>query len=263
MMHPFARCTLTSISIAIISMVAPFTAHAAEAPTAIVGGGIQYTPEYSGSDKMRLAPALYADYSFGNGFFASTVRGLGYAYQLDSVQLSAALGYRMGRSDKDRHLGKPGSDYLKGMGSIDGAATVNLAASTDLFGVKVGAGAQIAMSGDAKGNTYSLQASYPIYKSSHDEVELSGTALYGDGKHAQAWYGVTAAQHASSGFKAYQAKSGFESFGASVAWTHKVDNHWSVRTAVGLTTLVGDAADSPITRKKTAPGLVSTINYAF
>lgn len=258
-----SRCAVTSITVGLLSLTAPFTAHAADAPKTVVGGGFVYAPEYSGADKMRFAPVLFADHSFGNGFFASTLRGIGYGMDLDSVHLSAALGYRGGRDDERRNGGLNGSDFLKGMGDIDGAATINLAASTQYAGVKFGAAAHIAVSGDTKGNTYSLNAAYPLFKSDSDVVELSGSATYGDRKHAQAWYGVTAAQHATSGFAAYQAKAGFEKVGLQVAWTHKFDKHWSVRTAAGLTRLVGDAADSPLTQKKTAPVLVSTFNYAF
>jgi outer membrane protein len=258
-----ARCTLTSTTVAILALLAPFTARADDAPRAVVGAGVAYAPEYSGGDKMWLAPALYADYSFGNGFFASTTRGIGYATTFDSIELSAALGYRNGRGESRKYNGRYGSDFLKGMGEIDGTATINLGAATTVGQVHFGVGAHIAGSGDGKGNTYTLQAAYPLYSSAQNQVELSGIASYGDRKHTQTWYGVSAAQHAASGFRAYEAKSGFESVGVNVAWNHVIDKHWSVRTAVGLKTLVGDAADSPIVQKKTAPMLVSTINYAF
>jgi MipA family protein len=256
------RCALTALTLAILSLAAHTESQAAE-PTAVVGAGLAYVPEYSGSDKNRLTPALYAEYNWGNGFFASTMRGIGYAYSIDSIELSAALGYAGGRSDRDRNGVRPGSDDLKGMGDIKNSAIANLGASTRLGEFNVGINAQLALTNRDNGNTYSLHASHPLYKSASDQVGLSMGAVYGDSKHAQTWYGVTAAQKARSGFAAYKAEAGFEKVSLAASWNHVIDKRWSVRSVGGVNMLVGDAADSPLTKKKTAPFVATTVNYSF
>jgi outer membrane protein len=259
-----ARGAMTAITLGILAIALPQNSDAAELPQAMVGAGVAYTPEYAGAEKRRLVPVLVGEYNFGNGAFISTMRGIGYATTLEGVELSGALGYRAGRDDSRHKNGvRQGSDYLKGMGDIDGSATANLGAGMRFGDLGVGVGAQIALSKRDNGNTYSLNASYPLYKSLNDQVELSGAAVYGDAKHGQTYFGVTAAQSLKSGFKATKVGSGFEQVSASVAWNHVIDKSWSVRSAIGLTTLVGDAADSPLTQKKTTPMLVSTINYRF
>lgn len=257
------RGALTAISFAVLAIALPHNSDAAELPQATIGAGAAYVPEYAGADTHRLVPVLVGDYQFGNGAFISTMRGIGYASTFEGVELSAALGYRVGRDDARHRNGRQGSDFLKGMGEIDGSATANLNAGMHFGDLGLGIGTQIALSKRDNGNTYSLHASYPLFKSASDQVELSGGAVYGDAKHGQTYFGVTAAQSLKSGFKATKVGAGFEQVGVNVAWNHVIDKNWSVRSAVGLTTLVGDAADSPIVQKKTTPMLVSTFNYRF
>lgn len=256
------RCALTALTLAILALAAHTESQAAE-PSAVVGAGLAYVPEYSGAEKQRLSPALYAEYNWGNGFFASTSRGIGYAYAIDSVELSAALGYAGGRTDTDTKGLRSGSDALRGMGDIKNSLTANLGASTRLGELNVGISAQIALTKRDNGNTYTLHASHPLYKSASDQVGLSMGAVYGDRKHAQTWYGVYPLQGAHSGFAAYQAGAGFEKVSLAASWNHVIDKRWSVRSVAGVNTLVGDAADSPLTKKKTSPLVAATVNYSF
>ena len=82
-------------------------------------------------------------------------------------------------------------------------------------------------------------------------------------RNAAAVHIVTGAQSARSGYKAYQARSGFETVSAAVSWDHVIDKRWSTHTAVGFTRLLGDAADSPLTKRKTTPMLMTGISYKF
>ncbi len=256
------RCALTALTLAILSLAVPTESQAAE-PTAVVGAGFAYVPEYSGAEKHRLAPILHAEYNWGNGFFASTSRGIGYAYDFDSVELSAALSHAGGRSDSDKNGVRSGSDALRGMGDIKTSVIANLGAGTRLGELNVGVKAHLALTNRDNGNSYTLHASHPLYKSGSDQVGLSMGAVYGDSKHAQTWYGVTAAQSARSGFAATKAGAGFEKVSLAASWNHVIDKRWSVRTVGGASMLVGDAADSPLTKKKTTPFVATTVNYTF
>ena len=48
--------------------------------------------------------------------------------------------------------------------------------------------------------------------------------------------------------------------GATCAW---IDKNWSTHTAVGFTHLTGDAADSPLTQRKTTPMVMTGFSYKF
>ncbi len=262
-------CKLTALAFSSL-MALSFSAHAddktAQAPesTAVVSAGVFYAPEYIGAKKNRFGPAIFGEYQNKNGFFASSLRGLGYAQKVDDFTLSAALGYRAGREDSRDNYKWFSSDDLKGMGNISGTATGNFRVSTLLGGaVTASFDANLALNHRDNGNIYNFGLSAPIYQIATDKIELAGTLSYSDGKYNQTYFGVTPTQSANSGYKTYTPKAGFSQAVGTVAWTHAIDKNWSVRSAVGFTQVMGDAADSPLTKKKTNPLLITTVNYAF
>lgn len=256
-----------SATLALITLAAaPFTlVHAAEqAPkdSLTIGGGVAVAPEYSGADKNRALPLVFVDYQRADGFFASSFRGLGYQSSVDQLNFSAALAFDAGRKEKRENIFS-GSDKLKGMGDISPSAIAKLGLGYDLGPFSLSMGANLALTKRDYGNTYNFGLSMPLNVSKDDTITLSAEASYGDRKHAQTYYGVTAAQSQRSGYAAYQPKGGFEQTELSVNWMHKVDAHWSVRTLLGVSHLMGDAAKSPLTQKKTTPMAAATINYTF
>ena len=260
---------LTAIAFSSL-MAMSFSAHAqdktAQEPesTAVVGAGVFYAPEYIGAKKNRFGPAIYGEYQNKNGFFASTTRGIGFGTKVDDFSFSAALGYRAGREDSRDSKSLFSSDDLKGMGNISGSAIANLQAGTTFGpGIKASFNANLALSHRENGNSYNFGLSAPVFQAAADKVEVGGTLTYGDGKYNQTYFGVTPTQSTNSGYKAFTAKAGFSQAMATVAWTHVIDKNWSVRSAAGVSQVMGDAADSPLTKKKTSPILMTTVNYAF
>ena len=59
-------------------------------------------------------------------------------------------------------------------------------------------------------------------------------------------YGVTGMIAARSGLSTYDPDGGIKDVGVSVNAIYQWNEHWGVTGMVGLTQLVGDAADSPI-----------------
>jgi hypothetical protein len=60
------------------------------------------------------------------------------------------------------------------------------------------------------------------------------SATYGDRKHMQTYFGVTATQTIYSGYRTYTAKAGFENVTAGVNWNHVLDANWSVHSGLGV-----------------------------
>ncbi|MDP1979767.1 MipA/OmpV family protein [Undibacterium sp.] len=251
-------------------MAMSFSAHAqdktAQEPesTAIIGAGVFYAPEYLGAKKHRFGPAIYGEYQNKNGFFVSTARGIGYGQKVGDFSLSAGIGYRAGREDSRDSKKLFSSDDLKGMGDIPGSVTANLHASTTFAGgINASFGANLALSHRENGNSYEFGLSAPIFQTTSDKVEIGGSLTYGDAKYNQTNFGVTAKQSTNSGYKTFNAKAGFSQALGTVSWTHMIDKNWSVRSAAGVSQVMGDAADSPLTKKKTSPILMTTVNYTF
>ena len=254
---------LISLAVAAIGAQAAQPAQTDKAEsTFTVGAGLAVLPEYAGADKLRAFPVISADYQDASGFFASTSRGIGYATKLDSLTLTGSLGYDAGRSDKKQGLFS-GSDALRGMGKIKGAATGNFGIGYDVGPVSLSFGAELALSNRDRGNTYQFGASTPLLTSATDQVTAGITAKYADSKNMQTYYGVTANQSTASGYRVYKPKAGFENVGLGVNWNHVIDKTWSVNTTAGVSRMAGDAANSPLTKRKTAPILMTTVNYKF
>lgn len=261
---------LSAAAILLFSAIAP-AVHAqklvAEAPagqsTMTVGAGIAVVPEYMGSDKGRAVPVLVADYQHASGFFASTASGIGYKTKVGQIALSGALGFAAARSERDHGLLK-GSDALKGMGEIKSSAIGSFGVGYEFDGgIGVGLRAVVALTHRERGNSYELGAQAPLLKGEKNQVGMFVSATYSDKKNMQAFYGVTAAQSLSSGYKRYDSKAGFSRVNVGVNWNHKLSKQWSINSTAGVMTLVGDAADSPLAKRKTAPLLAVTANYSF
>ncbi|KQQ45854.1 MltA-interacting MipA family protein [Duganella sp. Leaf126] len=256
------RRTLYSLSSILLLCAAGHAAAQAAPEGTLAGVGVGYVPEYTGADDNHLVALPIFDHSFGNGFYASTRRGLGYQTSAAGFGLSAALGYGGRRDEHARNFGA-GSDDLRGMGKVHGGALALLTATYQLGTIGLSLGTAQALTERDNGSTYTIGASTPFYRGPRDQWSFNTSAVYGDNKHAQTYYGVTAGQSARSGYGSYRAESGFETIAVGVDWNHAIDARWSVSSAAGLTRLVGDAADSPLTRRKTTPSVTTGLIYKF
>lgn len=228
----------------------------------LVGAGLAYVPEYTGSDKSRVLPLPVFERSFSNGAFISTLRGIGIAHTLADVNLSAALSYGGTRPDHKRNIFS-GSDQLRGMGDIDGAVQAVLNASYRFDAIGVSLGTTQNLNRRDHGATYTLGSSLQLHATPTDQISLGLSADYGDRKYVQTYFGVTPEQSQRSGYRRYSAKAGFTNIGATLTWNHVIDAHWSVLGVAGLKQLTGDAADSPLTKRSTSPMLLTSLIYKF
>lgn len=237
-----------------------------------VGAGVAAGSPYAGDDRTKVMPLIVLDYSMANGFFASTMRGLGYGGQAGAFSYSAALGYRGERADHQRKglRGLAGSDYLKGMGKVEGNASALLSLGySPLPGVQLSVAGDIPLNHRENGATVQLGASGQVYSRKdgrgvpQDTVSLGLQTSWGEKKYLQTMYGVTAAQAARTAFRQYTPKGGFHEAQASVSWEHRIDASWGVNTVLGVERRLGDAAKSPIVQRKTAPMGAVYVTYRY
>jgi len=239
---------------------------AANGNTLRFGVGAGFGPRYSGSDQNTGSAALMFDYQMQNGFFASSMRGLGYGSSSGAFSYSAALAYRSGRSesDKGRFNGSGGSNYLRGMGDIKGSATALLSVGyAPIKWISLNAVAELPLSQRENGKAYHFGVTGILYDADRDKLSLSTVASVGDRKYSQTYYGVSDEQAGRSGFAAYRPKAGLYAVNAELTWEHKFDPTWSLVTMVGAGSLTGDAAKSPIVKRKTAPVGGIYLSYTY
>lgn len=230
----------------------------------LAGIGLAYVPEYAGADKSRVLPLPFLEKTYGNGAFLSTRRGVGYGTALGDFHVSAALGYDGGREDhKENYFS--GSDALQGMGKIKGSALAVLSVGYKLGSVGLSLTTKQNLSHREYGNTYTFGMETPIYTTASDQIGFGAAAEYADRKRMQAYFGVTAAQALGTGnrYRVYTPGGGLANVSAAVNWTHVIDSNWVVRSAVGVNRLAGDAAESPLTQRKTTPVLMTALVYKF
>ncbi|WP_343582939.1 MipA/OmpV family protein [Herbaspirillum sp.] len=263
---PLALLAVAALAVLAAPVQAAEASKAPQGDVLTLGAGVAFGPRYSGSDQNRTGLGLTFDYAASNGFFIGTTRGAGYGGHAGKIDYSVALGYREGRRDSNQSsfMGRTGSDYLRGMGEIKGSATALLGLGyTVTDWLRLGLQAEVPLSQRDNGSALHFGASSPFYSSGSDELTLGLTGSWGNRKYVQTYYGVTAAQSDASGFRQYTAKSGIYAYTLQLGWKHKFDANWSLMASAGAMQLAGDAGNSPIVKRKTAPMGSVFITYSY
>ncbi|NDI85754.1 MipA/OmpV family protein [Undibacterium crateris] len=259
---------LCSAAVLTLVLLSSASAQEVSAPVgnhrALLGLGAAYLPDYAGAENSRLVPALFAEYQNEEGFFASTTRGLGKLTRHTNCTSSVALSYRAGRSENPTLLYLTHTEALHGMDDIAGTITANLGLSTRLTDrVTLSSMAAIALNQPENGNSLQLGISAAIWRSMSDQIELKTTVHYGDASYNQRYFGVSTYQSLRSGLPVTMGSAGWNRSLSSIAWTHVIDQNWSVRTLAGIQHMLNDAADSPLSKMSDNLLLISTVNYSF
>lgn len=238
----------------------------AEGNVLTLGAGIAGAPRYAGADDYAIGPLLAIDWQFANGFYASSLRGIGYGRAVGPVYLSAALGYRGERSEKNRDGigGASGSTALHGMGDVKGGATAVFGASWEIVdGLVLEFSAEQPLGKRRNGRTAGIGLTGTLYQQGKDHVTLSLAANAGDRDYLQTYYGVTAAQSARSGYRQYRPKGGLYEVELGMTWRHMIDVRWAMTGTLGAVSLTRDAANSPITRRSRSGTGALYVTYSF
>jgi outer membrane protein len=228
------------------------------------GLGTGVAPRYLGSKDYRglVAPVISAEFS--NGFFISPLQGAGYKKTFaNRMFVSTALSYDFGRSDSNR-ADLPGSNYLKGMGRIPGSLMMSFQVGATVFGdTTISVTLDQPLTHTTRGVSGHIDLTTPVLHTATNDISVTGSLHAGSGRYTQTFFGVTDAQSASSGFRPYSVKAGFDNATVSAAWTYSFTPKWSVRTSGGLTRILGSSADSPIVQKKSGYFATTAVTYRY
>jgi outer membrane scaffolding protein for murein synthesis (MipA/OmpV family) len=82
-------------------------------------------------------------------------------------------------------------------------------------------------------------------------MDVNATVTWADARAMRTFYGV-AAEHARAGRPAWQPGAGLEQWQWGVGLSRALGPHWRVSTSVARSHLLGQAADSPLTRQRNA-----------
>ncbi len=222
----------------------------------IVGLGVASGPRFSGADATRTRVLPVLGYQWANGWFASTIGGVG-------VNLSSTPGLQYGpRLTVDFGRKADSDSRLRGMGDVKAAAELGgfvHVRVADAFSLN--ANLRAGSGEDNKGVRLDLGAAYGVALAPGLRLRLGTSATLANQAFAQTHFGVTASQSVNSGYAVYTPKAGLQDVRASIGVMYAIAPRVMLSTALTSTTLVGDAKDSPLVRKTT--GLSGQLGVAY
>ncbi len=223
-----------------------------------VGAVVISAPEYMGSDQRRLLVLPSIDYRWKNGWFAGFSNGVGYLFpSRPDMQYGLRVTADIGRKESR-------SDALTGMGSVqprpEAGAFFNYFPTPEWFltsSLRYGAG------NDRNGMQIDLGAGYATQLSAQWRTALGVATTYVNADYMQAFFGVTPQQAAASGYAVYSPGAGFRDVRLNASATYFIDARWSLTGAVTVSSLQGDARDSPIVFETAPVTGVLALSYSF
>jgi MipA family protein len=213
---------------------------------------------YMGSDERRAAVLPALEYRWKNGWFVGTTNGVGYKFSSDpSMQYGVRLTVDLGRSESR-------SPVLAGMGDIKTRPEIggffNLYLSRDFnltSSLRYGSG------NDSKGAQFDLGAVYAVQLAPQWRTAFGVAATVVNGSYMQSHFGVTAAQALTSQNPAYAAGAGLRDVRTNVSVTYFISSDWSATGGLSLSSLQGDAKNSPIVRERAPLTGLLALGYRF
>ena len=222
-----------------------------------LGAGVAVLPDYIGDQKYQfvITPAVKGSWSskqlgtFALGYGAHG--GLSWSpFNFANSELALVAGMTPGRKDSDHGLF--GSDYLKGMGKVEDTPELGLRAATALQPYLT-LHSQLMW---GLGNTghkgawgdIGLEASHYLTEQLEGSFDISTS--WGSSDYMQSFYGVSNQQAANSHFHGYTAGAGLKDVSLTAGLRYHFTPQMSLEGHVGMLSLVGDAADSPIVRER-------------
>ncbi len=214
--------------------------------------------EYRGSDEQRTMAVPVIEYQWASGWFAGSTNGIGYNFSgRQDMQYGMRLTADFGREESR-------SQALRGMGDIDAKAEVggffNYSISRDIAlstSLRYGSGQ------DSNGLLVDLGLGYSTELSGDLRLGLGLAATLANADYMQSYFGVTAAQAASSGYAMYKPGAGLRDVRANLSLTYRVTPKVSATAGVSASMLSGDASDSPLVRQKSTTSGLLAVTYSF
>ena len=227
----------------------------------VLGAAGAVRPIYDGALPYRVQPGPVIDIRYRDIAFASVGEGLGVnVLRGENYRAGIALGY---------DLGRPVSLYpshLSGLDNISAAPVVKLFGAyviSESFPLVLRADLRRVIDG-ANGWVGDLEAYMPLPGSSKQFVMFAGPSLsFGDGEYMENVFGVTPVQALASGYPRFNAQGGWKGAGFGFSATWFITNHWLFSGDTAVSRLLGSAATSPITQRKTQGILALAVAYMF
>jgi outer membrane scaffolding protein for murein synthesis (MipA/OmpV family) len=236
-----------------------------------LGAGAGYMPVYSGSDDMKVMPFPFinAEYNVGYaGVFLNMADGLG--VHLQDTQCRLAVGVNMGdeRDNEEDHV----EDVLTGTATLKSPVKLVAALemmtpigqlSSSLEYAPIDAKYDEALLPDEEYSglkaTLNYMIGYPFLDNNVFALATIGTAWIND-EYAEAYHSVL---YPTAELDVFDAQGGFSDVHGSAGALISLSERIGMLVMFDWTQLLGDTADSPLTKREFQPGVTAIVSYKF
>jgi outer membrane scaffolding protein for murein synthesis (MipA/OmpV family) len=223
----------------------------------ITGGASYSTSSLSGGTSTRAKWSPLLDLAYTHGRFSASLSGLTYdVVQSDEFTLGVGAAYSPKRKASD-------DVRLRGMGDVQASPLILLNATWSPLEFLSFTAQYSAATKRTNGSflTVGTALGFPLMDKLSGFVEVSG--VIADQKYMQAYYGVTAAQAATSGYRVFTPRAGLVNTSVSLGVNYEWSEQWSLGASVGRTRLMREAAKSPIFPRRDEPSANVFASYTF
>lgn len=254
---PFLSITLASILSSTPALAQEMSGTASErarqsSDRTIVGLGMAVVPVYQGADDYRVLPLPAVDIVSGP-FFANFRNGIGVnVVDTPNFTFGGSVTFMPGYRRKDVPVG---------VGRLSAGAGGRLFVSTKAGGVIATLGGTQGFVGSTRGFIADASLSYPMVMSPRLVLIPSIATTWADRKHNDRYFGIGTQQSLASGLPAYEAGSGFKDASALLTASYRLSSRINLSASGGVTTLLGDAEDSPLVVHRTRPTGFLSMSY--
>ncbi len=233
--------------------------------------GAATAPTFEGSRDQRAQPVIGGEVSYRSmrwGTVAMGSRGLVWTpVQTQATSAGIGLSIDPGRVDNGERkltpLGyRPGGASLRGLGEIKATPLLVANGSLTAAGVSL-TGAIRHATTSHQGSGIDVGLAVPIKLGAHARISFAPAVSWADRRFMQAYFGVTPAQSAASGYAVFDARAGVKSAQLGVDFEMAFSRHWHVNASLLARRLRGDAAASPITQKTDQVSGLVGVMYQF
>ena len=211
----------------------------------IMLGGLTFlSPDYEGSDDVKVQGFPFFDVSWRNRFFLNFQQGLGMnIIRNKNLTFGTSVGYYGSREEED-------NEALRGLGNIDGGVEGRVFVFVPVGPISFTSMYRRDLSGNHDGAILSVGALYFRPVTQKLRVNLQGRLNYASEKFMNTYFDINHSQASRSKMTAYDADAGVKDISAFNILIYSLTRHWNVVSFMGFSRLLGDAANSPIVKER-------------
>ncbi len=237
---------------------------------AAIGFVAAYGPEYPGSDQRGagISPGFglrWGRYSFtSRSAFAVRTSDPAATGGL-RVELPSTEHFRVGLGLRyDRGRKESANEDFEGLGDVPAGVMLRVHPRYQLGGGwTAGGSVSFPLFGNGPGTFGELTLGRDLRLSPATTFGAGVSLAFGSRRYLQNYFGITEEQSARSGYPVHLVAFGPSALAASAGWRTDVFGNWVLLYGAGASRLLGDAADSPLTRRTWSWSVNGGIVYHF